>query len=60
MESVFPLDVYRLREFYKAKNEVAVNVQEQPTEAENMVSNEIDLTPTKITAYKLRRKLESL
>jgi hypothetical protein len=63
MESVFPLDVHRLREFCTAKNEGAVNVQTQPSEVTD--SNEIDLTPTKkppmtVAAYKFRRKLESL
>jgi hypothetical protein len=65
MESVFPLDVHRLREFCTAKNEGAVNVQTQPSEVEDTDSNEIDLTPTKkppmtVAAYKFRRKLESL
>ena len=64
MKSLFPLDVHRLREFYDTKNEVAVNVQTQPTEAEDTDSNEIDLAPknpqTAVAAYKFRRKLESL
>ena len=47
MKSVVPLDVHRLREFYTAKNEGAVNVQTQPVEAEDTDSNEIDLMPKK-------------
>lgn len=67
MESVFPLDAHRLGEFHKTKNEVAVNVQTQPTKVEDTDSNEIDLTPKKrrnrrwtVAAYKFHRKLESL
>jgi len=47
MKTDFPLDVHRLREFYKTKNEVAVNVQTHPTKAEDADSNEIDLTSKK-------------
>jgi hypothetical protein len=47
MKTDFPLDVHRLREFYKTKNEVAVNVQTQPTKAEDTDSDEIDLTSKK-------------
>jgi hypothetical protein len=64
MKSVFPPDTHRLREFYKTKNEVAIKVETQPTEAEDTHSNEIDLTPKKppttVAAYRFRRKLESL
>ena len=64
MESVFPLDAHRVREFCTAKNEGAVNVQTPPAEAEDTDSNEIDLTPKKppmtAAAYKFRGKLESL
>ncbi len=64
MQSVFPLDVHRLREFCTATNEDAVNVQTQPAEAEDTDSNEIDLTPRKppmtVAACKFRGKLESL
>jgi hypothetical protein len=48
MKTDFPLDVHRLREFYKTKNEVAVNVQTQPTKAEDTDSDEIDLTSKKL------------
>jgi hypothetical protein len=47
MKSVFPLDVHRLRGFYKTKHEVAVNVQTQPSKAEDTESNEIDLRSKK-------------
>jgi hypothetical protein len=64
MQSVFPRDVHRLREFCTAKNEGAVHVLTQPAEAEDTDSNEIDLTPKKppmtVAAYKFRGKLESL
>jgi hypothetical protein len=62
MKSVFPLDVHRLREFYKTKNEVAVNGQTQPTKTEDTDSNETDLTPKKpsMAVDKFRRKLGSL
>ena len=45
MESVFPLDVHRVREFCTAKNEGAVKVQTQSAEAEDPDPNEIDLMP---------------
>ena len=64
MKSVVPLDVHRLREFYTAKNEGAVNVQTQPVEGEDTDSNETDLMPKKppmtVAAYRFRGKLESL
>ena len=64
MKSAFPLGVHRLREFYDTKNEVAVNVQTQPTQGKNTDSSEIDFTPKKppmtVTVYKFRGKLESL
>jgi hypothetical protein len=47
MESVFPLDARRLGEFHQTKNEVAINVQTQPTKVEDTASNEIGLTPKK-------------
>jgi hypothetical protein len=63
-ESVFPLDVHRIRDFHKTKNEVAIKVETQPTEAEDTDSNEIDSTPKKppttVAEYRFRRKLESL
>jgi hypothetical protein len=64
MESVFPLDVHRLREFCTAKNEGAGNLQTQRAEAEDTYSNEIGLTPKNppmtVVARKFRGKLESL
>jgi hypothetical protein len=64
MESVFPLDARRLGEFHQTKNEVAINVQTQPTKVEDTASNEIGLTPKKppmtVVAYKFHRKLESM
>ena len=60
MESVFPLDARRLGEFHQTKNEVAINVQTQPTK----VGDEIGSTPKKppmtVVAYKFHRKLESM
>jgi hypothetical protein len=64
MKSVFPPDTHRLQDFYETKNEVAIKVETQPTEAEDTDSNEIDLTPNRpamtVAVYKFRRKLESL
>jgi hypothetical protein len=45
MKNVFPPDTHRLRD--KTKNEVAIRVETQPTEAGDTDSNEIDLTPKK-------------
>jgi hypothetical protein len=64
MKTVFPLDEYKLREFYRGKIAAVLNVETQPQHAGDSASLEIDSMPKKLpvtpAAYKLHKKLESL